>query len=153
MKFREFLIKRWEYDRWATDQIISSMKGQKVTDEYCLQSLSHLLNVNKIWLDRMRKGSSDMSMNEYMSLEECERLSGIINTGILEFIRSQHPDHLFSKCRYKNTKDKIFDDSYMDMLTQMLNHGEHHRAQVVFQMRSIGAIPPATDYILYIRMH
>ena len=153
MKFREFFIKRWEYDRWATDQIISSMKGQKVTDEYCLQSLSHLLNVNKVWLDRMKNGSSGVSMNGRMNLEECERFSDILNTDILEFVRNQHPDHLFSKCRYKNTKDKIFDNSYMEILTQMLNHGEHHRAQIVLRMRNIGAIPPATDYILYIRMH
>lgn len=153
MKFREFLIKRWEYDRWATDQIISSMKGQKVTDKYCLQSLSHLLHVDRIWLDRMKNGSSDVSMNERMSLEECGQLSGVFSIGILEFIGSQHPDHLFSKCRYKNTKGKIFDDSYMDILTHMLNHGEHHRAQIVSRMRSIGSIPPATDYILYVRMH
>ena len=153
MKFREFLIKRWEYDRWATDQVVSSMKGQKVADEYCLLSLSHLLHVDRIWLDRMKNGSSDVSMNERMSLEECGQLSGIVSTGILKFIGSQHPDHLFSKCRYKNTKGKIFDDSYVDILTHMLNHGEHHRAQIVSRMRSIGAIPPATDYILYVRMH
>ena len=153
MKFREFLIKRWEYDRWATEQVISSMKGQKVTDEYCLESLSHLLSVNRIWLDRMKNGSSEVYINERMNLEECEQFSGIVSTGILEFIESLHPDHLFSKCRYKNTKDKIFDDSYMDILAHMLNHGEHHRSQVVSRMRSIGAIPPATDYILYVRMH
>lgn len=153
MKFREFLIKRWEYDRWATNQIISSMKGQKVTDEYCLKSLAHLLNVNRIWFDRMKNGSSDTSMDKGIGLEECERILGILSTDILEFIGNQHPDHLFSKCRYRNTKDKIFDDSYMDILAQMLNHGEHHRAQIVLRLRNIGAIPPATDYILYVRMH
>ncbi len=153
MKFREHLYKRWEYDRWATDQVISSMKSQKITDEYCLKSISHLINVNRIWLDRMQNGSSGISMNARMELDECEQLSVSVSSEILKFIGNQQPDHLYSKCRYKNTKDKTFDDSYIDILTHMLNHSEHHRAQIVARLRNIGAIPPATDYLLYVRMH
>lgn len=153
MKFQEHLYKRWEYDRWATGQVISSMKGQRITDDYCVQNLSHLLNVNKMWLDRMKNGSSGVSINERIELDDCERQSASINSEILEFIGSQHADHLFSKCRYQNTKDKVFDNSYLDILTHLLNHGEHHRAQIVSRMRTIGAIPPATDYIFYVRMH
>jgi len=126
------------------------MKSQRITDDYCLKSLGHLINANRLWLERVKKGSSVIPRNPTMQLDECERLSAAFNSEILEFIGDQEPDHLYSNCRYQNTKNITFEDSYLDILTHMLNHGEHHRAQIVARMRNIGAIPPATDYLLYV---
>jgi len=53
---------------------------------------------------------------------------------------------------YKNSKGEVFHNKLSEIVTHVINHGTHHRAQIGQLLKFAGIENlPATDYIFYIR--
>ena len=52
---------------------------------------------------------------------------------------------------YTNSSGTAFETPLRDILTHVVNHGTHHRAQIALVLREAGIAPPATDYIYFVR--
>ena len=53
--------------------------------------------------------------------------------------------------RYRTLKGDEYENALGDLLRHVLNHSTYHRGQAATQLRQLGATPPATDLILYLR--
>ena len=38
-----------------------------------------------------------------------------------------------------------------ELVRHVVNHGTYHRGQIAMRVRQLGAVPPDTDYILWLR--
>jgi len=52
---------------------------------------------------------------------------------------------------YQNLSGNQFRDVLSDIMTHVINHSTHHRAQIAKTVREAGLAPPLTDYIFYLR--
>ncbi|MBL7976800.1 MAG: hypothetical protein JNN12_00565 [Bacteroidetes Order II. Incertae sedis bacterium] len=53
---------------------------------------------------------------------------------------------------YQTTSGASFQNTRAEIITHVLNHGTHHRAQISAHIRATGDIPPAIDYIVYLQL-
>ncbi|MDB5136432.1 MAG: hypothetical protein JWP37_3035 [Mucilaginibacter sp.] len=69
----------------------------------------------------------------------------------INFLDYSDPDDFDKEVSFKNSKGDSFNEKLSDILTHLINHGTHHRAQIGEQLKLAGSDLPGTDYILYIR--
>ncbi len=142
------LSKLITYDEWANRQVFDAL--QKVDAEKHKVEIEgmfgHLLAAQKVWISRITGESANMeiwpelSNNELKALinENPDRLKALIHRAD-EFIS------------YKNSKGEEFKNKVGDILTHIIIHGQHHRAQIAKKLRAAGITPPETDYIFFLR--
>lgn len=107
--------------------------------------MSHILNVQAIWIDRIME--EDSPRFEVWELHNDPLLFPIQNSLIAatqyifeEFDLEQH-------IVYKNSRGKKFQNQVSDILFHIVNHGTHHRAQIAMMLSNEGVAPPSNDYI------
>jgi uncharacterized damage-inducible protein DinB len=62
------------------------------------------------------------------------------------------PDNeLSNSITYYNTKGELFHNTLLDIVSHVLNHGTHHRAQVGLHLKQAGFEQEPMDYIMYVR--
>jgi uncharacterized damage-inducible protein DinB len=53
------------------------------------------------------------------------------------------------ECR--NLAGNTYRNTLADLIRHVVNHSTYHRGQLATQLRQLGQIPPATDFIVYRR--
>jgi uncharacterized damage-inducible protein DinB len=143
------LERLWEYNNWANKLLFESFLGSKeMIPASCMRLLSHIVNVQSIWLHRIRTEKQTLAAWEEHGLESCKRWHEQTSAGLKAVIQEYAPD-LFVKIDYRNMQGQIFQHSVADILLHVFNHGTYHRGQIAQEMRRNGLNPIATDYIIF----
>lgn len=113
--------------------------------------LSHLLRVQDVWYGRVQgTDHAELDLWATDSLAACaERLDE--STQRWQTVLSERGDDLDRPISYTNSSGTAFETPLRDLLTHVVNHGTHHRAQIALVLREADIAPPATDYIFYLR--
>lgn len=115
--------------------------------------MAHLLTAQQVWLSRCK----EMPLANYNLWPDWEAtaLASVTNSNNnewLDYINGLNNDDFEKVITYKNTHGDNFETKLIDILTQVTNHGTHHRAQIGQQLITAAATTlPATDYIAYVR--
>ncbi|WP_134090369.1 DinB family protein [Olivibacter sp. XZL3] len=139
------------YDKFSNLKLIELLKPEERFDE-SIGLMSHLLVAQQIWLKRC-KGEPTVGG----SLWPRWRLPDLHNTVLMNyeawmlFLSSVEESDFMKPVTYQNSKGLSFTNSLEDVLTHLINHGTHHRAQIGQQLKAIGLTLPNTDYIFYVR--
>ncbi len=142
----------FQYNRWANDRLLDAMRTAEDIPERALELFSHLLRAQDHWYGRVEDtdhASLDFWKTE--SLSDCaERLDASTQRwqAVLE---ERAVDNLDQMISYTNSQGTPFETSLRDILTHVVNHGTHHRAQIALVLRSADIAPPPTDYIYFVR--
>jgi uncharacterized damage-inducible protein DinB len=126
---KDHFIDLFQYDRFASVTILKAsveagMPGRSAG------IMAHLLVAQRLWLDRCKT----------------------IATGAwLDFMEGLHPADFDKPISYANTKGERTEIRLVDILTQVINHGTHHRAQIGQEVKLAGIDPPNTDYFSFVR--
>jgi uncharacterized damage-inducible protein DinB len=145
-------IRLFEYDKWANqlilDSIIKADSPQKP-----VQLMAHALAAQQIWLNRC-KGLPPIGAVLWPDWP-ANTLAGLIDRnhndwiGFLDTCKADDFEQLIG---YKNLKGEPFENKLSDILTHLINHGTHHRAQAGQHLTAAGIDKlPVTDYIFYLR--
>ena len=149
----QHFIDLFEYDAWANGLMIEALSANgAAVPERALDLMSHLLRSQAVWLGRIEDpGRTPPALWERDDPDACSQRREQ-NTGAwLKFLRGSAAGDLNREVTYATTKGETFTSSIRDILTHVVNHGSYHRAQIAQLIRSTGAAPPQTDYILYAR--
>jgi uncharacterized damage-inducible protein DinB len=143
-------IKRlWEYNNWANNLLFESFAVSTETiPASCMRLLSHIVNVQSIWLHRMKGEKQTLGAWEEQGLEACKSWHEQTSAGLNAIILDYSPDLIF-KIEYRNLQGQLFQKSIADILLHVFNHGTYHRAQIAQDMRRNGLEPISTDYIIF----
>ncbi|MCC8426158.1 DinB family protein [Mucilaginibacter sp. UR6-11] len=149
---KDHFIRLFKYDRYATEKLLTVIRAMNNPDKP-VQLTGHLLAAQQRWLSRCLKES--VAENELFPQQETTPFEELIahnHDKWIDFLGGLDPSDLDQIITYKNTAGAVFSNTLIDILTQVINHGTHHRAQIGQQLKLAGAesLPP-TDYIFFIR--
>lgn len=111
---------------------------------YCLSTMSHIINVEHLWLNRILGLPVESDDWDILPLAYFERFLKE-NDELIKRIQLQFStDQLI---RYTDSENTIQEKMLSDLLFNILNHSNYHRAQLAkeFRMLDLPVIP--TNYI------
>ena len=146
---KTYFTRLFDYDQYAS-QIILNTILEADEPEKPVQLMAHLLATQQVWLSRCKKETSKVAIFP-------DWKASIFNTTIEEnhqrwtnFVNSSV--NLDETIFYKNSTGNPYENTISEILTHVLNHGTHHRAQIGQQLKLAGVSTlPQTDYILFAR--
>ena len=114
--------------------------------------MAHLLSAQQIWLHRC-KGEPVISAILWpdWKADIFEQMINDNHQKWIAFLASLTDNDFERQIIYKNLKGESFENSLIDILGHVINHGTHHRAQAGQHLKVDGTDLPITDYIFYLR--
>ncbi len=145
---KAYFIKLFQYDHHVNQIIIDAISTNQSSE--ALKLIAHLLGAQQIWLSRC-KGENKLTGPIWpdWDLTTCQQVLNDNHTQWIAFLNSVND--LEQKITYRDMKGNEFSSKLEDMITQVTNHGTHHRAQIGQLLKQEGKSLPITDYIFYIR--
>jgi uncharacterized damage-inducible protein DinB len=115
--------------------------------------MAHIVAARELWLFRLgaiAEGPGELVPDRVSLAEVADQLEAVEAawSGYLENLEDAQLPH---PVRYRSTEGPWFKSTIADILTQLFGHSSYHRGQIALLLRSIGAEPPATDYIYWSR--
>ncbi|MGC4034555.1 MAG: DinB family protein [Chitinophagaceae bacterium] len=143
---KNFFSELFEYNHSVNKLLIQTLvEQQHKASEKSFHLLNHIINAHETWNRRLLSNSSfDNSSNhpvdELINLETINNDNSILALSKLD---------LFEPIEYKTGSGKLCKDPVKDILFQIINHSNYHRAQIATECRLSGIEPLVTDYIFY----
>jgi len=117
--------------------------------------MAHILAAQQIWLNRcMYLSPAPVNLWESgeIDADAFQNLAIENHAAWINYLNSLTETSFDEVITYKNSKGEPFSSKLVDILSHLINHGTHHRAQIGQQLKFAGlAEIPLTDYIFYIR--
>ena len=151
---KSHLLKLFNYDLFANKEILLLLE-QCNYPEKPMQIYKHLLAAQQIWLKRiLYKEAKAIELwplpdGKFENLEEL-----LLNThqGWTSYLHSATENDLLLSLDYQNLKGDKLANEIIDIITHVINHGTHHRAQIGQLLKINNQIDlPFMDYIVYLR--
>lgn len=150
---KAYFIQLFNYDRYA-NQLISDTIIKAGSPGKSVQLMAHLLMAQQVWLNRCKSLPPpngvlwpDWDANRFEQLIKANHRAWI------NFLDYSNFDDFDKIIKYKTLKGDSYESKLSDILTHIINHGTHHRAQAGQHLKSAVIDLPITDYIFYIREH
>ncbi|MEO6978563.1 MAG: DinB family protein [Mucilaginibacter sp.] len=151
---KAYFTRLFQYDTY-TNQVILDAIIKANEPEKAVQLMSHILAAQRIWLNRCLDLPQD-AVELWVgpgtpTAVLAERIKDIHQAWVT--CLQDFTDEDFDKTiHYKNLRGDKWESKLVDILTHVVNHGTHHRAQIGQQLKFAGAESlPVSDYIAYIR--
>jgi len=140
-----------QYNRWASARVLDTLQSADGEPEGAVELFSHLLRAQDVWYGRvMDTEHAALDFWATDPLSACaERLDA--STRRWNAVLDERGDNLDQPVSYTNSKGTPFETPLRDICTHVVNHGTHHRSQIALVLREADIVPPATDYIFYLR--
>ena len=144
---KTFFYELFEYNQHTNRRIIRVMEeNQAHVTSRSLSLLSHILNVQRIWNQKIRP---DLVPYKSWDLHSIELVQGINSQNFTDSIQILDAFDLNQMVSYKLSTGQPFSNTVRDILFQIINHSTYHRAQIATEFRSGGIEPLLTDYIAF----
>lgn len=149
---KNYFLRLLGYDKYANREILTTMRGIN-NPEKAVLLMGHLLAAQQRWLKRC-KGENDADVIIFPKTETTpfEEVMAINNREWVEFLNSLSDADFNNTISYATSGGAPFTNTITEILTHMINHGTHHRAQIGQYLKQAGLETlPVTDYIFYLR--
>jgi uncharacterized damage-inducible protein DinB len=147
-----------DYHGWANTQVIKHLSGlptelfhAEVKNVFSSIShmLGHLASVDKVWYSRIiGKSLNDIGVRRYQTLKEAEESLVNVNNQMKEVVSAKKIDEVIE---YQNTKGDLFNNTLLEVVHHVVNHGTYHRGNISSMIRQLGYDGVSTDYIVFLR--
>jgi len=146
----EHLRELFTYNDWANRRIVHALKSNR--SERARKILAHLLITEKEYYERLYgKDSTGFDFWQNLSTEDCGRLARENAENYERVLKRFDDEGLGQIARYKTSEGIAHQNSFREILTHVLFHSATHRGNIILKMREEGGVPPAIDYIIYLR--
>lgn len=158
----EYFRHLFSYTEWANARIIDAIRG--LTDEQRTRrlessfpnihaTLAHVGMAEWIWLRRW-KGESPTQRpwwDEAPGLETVvEQIHGI-ESERRQYLSTLKDEDVAKGITYTMMSGQEYTTRLADLFAHVVNHSTYHRGQLTTMLRQVGATPPATDLIVFVR--
>jgi uncharacterized damage-inducible protein DinB len=151
------------YSAWANGQFFAA--AQALTPEQLSATaassfpsvrgtLGHIVAAEWVWLRRWR-GESPGAMPGWVvgsALPELEGHLAAVQADRGEYLAGLADADLDRVIEYRTLAGHAQASRLADMIRHVVNHSTYHRGQAATQLRQLGATPPTTDLIAYVRL-
>ncbi len=152
-----------KYSDWANDIVLRAagpLDDARLDKPFAMgrgslrMELLHVCAGESVWVARWQSRAETPWPNE----EERVSVAGITErfTAVYRerdaFVATLTDRDLGRSVTYRDSKGSLFSATLADMMTQMIVHSTHHRAQIVNMLRNVGVTPaPDLDYMYWVR--
>jgi uncharacterized damage-inducible protein DinB len=148
---KHYFKQLFEYDKWATGELISKFEKQFPQNQRIYELLSHTLSTKRIWLDRCMGLPQSVERFQDRLPEEIKEDLENYHAAWVDFIDQLNADDFKNRVDYTTTQGVKYHNTLTEIITQVINHGTHHRGGIIVLMKEEGFVVPMLDYIHYIR--
>ena len=144
----------FKHNSWANDRLLQTLEENSISDPDILKIYGHIVSAQMVWLLRI-KGlpTSPFPLWELYKLRELRTMTEESDRNWLDYMEGHRMDTFEEMIFYKNTQDRKFESTILQIINQVLSHSSYHRGQIARLLRERGIDPPQTDYIFYKRTH
>ena len=145
------------YSQWANEKILSAIDGMtaeelaRPVDAYfgsLEKNLGHILLATRVWLARW-KGATPPSLQDRIATPWPDAYAAT-HTEFRTFVEALTDANAGRVVDYKNSRGKPFRMALDQLITHVVNHGTHHRAETGMLLERIGRSPGDMDYAYYL---
>ena len=148
---RDHFLKLFSYNDWANRRMCEAVQRSGIPDTRALAILNHIVQVQRLWLDRIQGINAGNHLWDPAPIAEILELSEISSREWSQFLAIAPSDSWARRVSYVNSRGVAFVNSLEEVVTQVINHSTHHRAQVGLMIRQAGHQPPVLDFISFAR--
>jgi uncharacterized damage-inducible protein DinB len=144
------------YNQWANEKILHAIDGMTAEElarpvgayfGSLEKNLQHVLLATRIWLARW-KGVASPTLQDRIS-DPWPAAYAATHADFRAFVESLTDANAGRIVDYKNTKGEPFRMALDQLITHVVNHGTHHRAETGMLLERIGRSPGDMDYVYY----
>ncbi|HRI78181.1 MAG TPA: DinB family protein [Cyclobacteriaceae bacterium] len=148
---KSYFQKLYQFNSWANDRVLATLRKQHVRDEKILSLLGHYLAAQFLWLFRI-KGlpAPDYKLWGDYSFEQLEKMSEESGKLWLEFVGEN--ENFNRELTYKNYVGDSYTNNVESIMIHLVNHSTYHRAQIALLLRERGFEAINTDFITFDRV-
>jgi uncharacterized damage-inducible protein DinB len=153
MEFRQSIQRLFIFDLWCSRRLTDYIREKGKFREYetCVSLLSHIINAQQIWFDRVLGiDLNDTAPWDDIDMGLIKSEAGEIHKRWIDLI-GDHDLDLDSRIVYQNSGGVTCINSITVICNHIILHGQHHRAQISLLLSRSGISPPSIDYIHYLR--
>lgn len=150
---KKHFLKLLAYDKFE-NEAISACILEAGAPAFPEKLMAHILSAQQIWLDRCSHTPPASPRNLWPEWK-ADTFNAIIQDNYNQwkaFIDRLDNDDFEKIIHYTNSTGASFEGSLTDIITHVINHGTHHRAQAGQHLKLAGIEKlPNTDYITFLR--
>ncbi|HZP00459.1 MAG TPA: DinB family protein [Terriglobia bacterium] len=149
----------YDYEKDSHRKVIAALRAvpaesqAKEGFQRAVDLLSHIVGARTMWLYRLGVISEapQKPFPQGLSLDIVEKQLEEIENRWTEYLSSLEDSDLARTFEYGSMEGPRFRNRVDEVLTQLFGHSSYHRGQIAYLVRSLGAQPAATDFILWAR--
>ncbi|WP_295768660.1 DinB family protein [uncultured Mucilaginibacter sp.] len=145
-------INLFNYDLHSNLQMLDLLFQSNEPDK-AVKLTAHILGAQQVWLSRCRKDdAAGLTVWPDWQAVQLKYIMEENHTQWINYIENLSTEDFEKPITYTTTKGVQYTNKLIDILTHVINHGTHHRAQVGQELKKAGIKElPSTDYIFYTR--
>lgn len=141
-------LRQFQYNEEITGIFIDHLLDQASSPKQVNVWLSHTLNALFVWTARVNNTQSKVEVNQVHNADQLHQLNREAHKAIFNLLERGNLHHVYT---YQNSKGETFSNSLDEILTHLIIHSAHHRAQISSSWRETGITPPVSDFIFWAR--
>jgi uncharacterized damage-inducible protein DinB len=145
----DIIRKLWGHCQWADAAVFNAVR-ECPNDSEVWREYAHILGAEAVWLARLERRVSQVPVWPTLTVDDAEQLRAAIITGYDALIAGLSVESLAEAVTYRNSKGAEFTTPIVDMLLQVLLHGQFHRGKINVLLRQTIDTAAPVDYISYV---
>ncbi len=137
------------FNKWANNQVINSIIDSEIEDEKVLSLMSHILNAESIWIERIYgESAARYSLWQKHGADDMPNIHEDLLADLRDIFENED---LSAKIEYVNSKGVEYDSTIEEILLHIVDHATYHRGQLATRYRELGIKPLETNVINWTR--
>jgi len=150
---KDHFLKLFTYDKFENEAMLTAIMETGIPAA-AEKTMAHLLSAQQIWIGRC-KGIAPAAPIVLWPDWKADTFQQTIANNYgqwADFLSGTGNEDLEKEVTYKNSLGNSYENKLIDILTHVINHGTHHRAQIGQHLKQAGLEKlPNTDYIAFLR--
>jgi len=149
-----------DFTAWATLQLLdlaAQLPPEQLTHDFqtadhsVLGTLVHIFAADRLWLARLTGAPGTFITDADRSLTALQSGWPAVLDGWKRFAGSLSDEQARAEFAYHDLEGRAWKQPLWQLMLHVVNHGTHHRGQVVGFLRTLGHTPPQIDLVRFYR--
>ncbi|HAQ69886.1 hypothetical protein N9545_01930 [Salibacteraceae bacterium] len=141
-------LRQFQYNEEIIGRYIDVLNDHPESPEMVKSQISHLLNALDMWVNRIEGSQSNTDVWQVHKPAQLHDLNQKCHNAIFHLLEIGNLRKLHT---YENSKGETYRNTLDEVLTHLIIHSAHHRAQISMAWSEVEITPPVCDFIFWAR--